>query len=200
MRRLIIPLIIALLILSGCDKKEPNIVFTALIESIADRSILVTTSDDVGFDKANVGYDTSLEIGFNLLVGQTVKIEMLPEIRESYPVQITAVRIDLIPETAEYRRITSSEAEELMTDDAVILDVRTRAEYDEGHIKDAVLIPDTDIKDKAEEALPDKQAVILVYCRSGRRSEAASRTLIELGYTNVYDFGGIIDWTGEIIR
>lgn len=82
----------------------------------------------------------------------------------------------------------------------VILDVRTLDEYNEGHIDKAILIPDTEIKDQAETTLTDKSATILVYCRSGRRSALASATLVELGYTNVYDFGGIIDWTYEIVK
>lgn len=104
--------------------------------------------------------------------------------------------------TSTPQKITASEAKEMMDKDAnvVILDVRTLDEYNEGHIDKSILIPDTEIKDQAETTLTDKSATILVYCRSGRRSALASATLVELGYTNVYDFGGIIDWTYAIVK
>ncbi len=96
---------------------------------------------------------------------------------------------------AKYQKISPEAAKKKMDAGGVIvLDVRTQEEYDGGHIENAVLLPNTDIKDKAAEVLPDKNAVILVYCRSGNRSRSASQDLIDMGYTQVYDFGGIIDW------
>ena len=101
---------------------------------------------------------------------------------------------------AQYRKITPEEAKAMMDDgNATVLDVRTAAEFEETHIADAVLIPDTDIRDMAPELLPDKKQTILVYCRTGIRSERAARALIELGYRNVYDFGGIVDWQYETV-
>lgn len=96
--------------------------------------------------------------------------------------------------------ITAEEAKEIMDSESgyVILDVRTQEEYDEGHIPGAVLIPDTDIKSKAESVLKDKNQLILVYCRSGRRSKIAAADLVSLGYTNIKEFGGIIEWQYEI--
>lgn len=95
-----------------------------------------------------------------------------------------------------YEQITQEEAKSIMdsTEDVIILDAREQNEYDEGHIANAILLPYTEIEDKAEEVLPDKEALILVYCRSGRRSKIAAESLAELGYTNVKEFGGIIDW------
>lgn len=95
-----------------------------------------------------------------------------------------------------YEQITQEEAKSIMdsTEDVIILDVREQNEYDEGHIANAILLPYTEIEDKAEEVLPDKEALILVYCRSGRRSKIAAESLAKLGYTNVKEFGGIIDW------
>jgi phage shock protein E len=99
----------------------------------------------------------------------------------------------------EYKKITAEEAKIIIDEeDVIILDVRTQAEYDEGHIENAILLPDTEIEDKAEMVLTDKDAKILVYCRSGNRSATSAQTLIEMGYTNVYDFGGIIDWPYEV--
>lgn len=100
----------------------------------------------------------------------------------------------------EYRKITAAEAADKMGEGVVILDVRTQAEFDEGHIPGALLLPDSEIAQRAEEALPDKDQTILVYCRSGRRSAEAAKTLVGMGYTAVYDFGGIQDWTGEVVR
>ena len=79
-------------------------------------------------------------------------------------------------------------------DNFVLVDVRTPEEFAEGHIADAILIPEYEITARAEKELPDKDALILVYCRSGRRSKIASEELVKLGYTNVKEFGGIIAW------
>ena len=100
---------------------------------------------------------------------------------------------------AVYMNITAQEAKEIMDTEEgyIILDVRTQAEYDEKHIPGAILIPDYEIKERAEEELTDKDQLILVYCRSGRRSKLAAEALVELGYTNIKEFGGIIDWPYE---
>lgn len=102
--------------------------------------------------------------------------------------------------TPSFTMTTAEEAKEMMDndDDIIILDVRTKEEYYTGHIKDAILLPYDVIMDKAKQKLPDKSATILIYCRSGRRSKIAAEDLVSLGYTNVYEFGGIIDWPYEI--
>ncbi|MBQ6797559.1 MAG: rhodanese-like domain-containing protein [Clostridia bacterium] len=102
-------------------------------------------------------------------------------------------------QTTGYVSFSQEKAKQLIdSGDCIILDVRTPEEYNEGHIPGAVLIPDYDIKTKAEQILTDKNALILVYCRSGRRSKNAARELAALGYTNVKEFGGIIDWPYDI--
>lgn len=95
-----------------------------------------------------------------------------------------------------YYQIPQDEAKKIMDEesDYVIVDAREQSEYDEGHIKGAIVIPYTEIEQKAEEMLPDKEQLILVYCRSGRRSKIAAQSLANMGYTNVKEFGGIIDW------
>ena len=100
-------------------------------------------------------------------------------------------------EKAMYQQITPEEVKKIMDsgEEHIILDTREQYEYDEGHIAGAMLIPYTEIENKAEEMLPDKDKLILVYCRSGRRSKIAAESLAKLGYTNVKEFGGIIDWT-----
>ncbi len=98
-------------------------------------------------------------------------------------------------------KISADKAKEMMdaSKELILLDVRTPQEYEEGHIEGALLIPDFELASKAEELLTDKDATILLYCRSGRRSAEASQTLSDLGYTKIYDFGGIIDWPYEIV-
>ena len=99
-----------------------------------------------------------------------------------------------------YMNITASEAKEIMDTETgyVILDVREQYEYDEGHIPGAIVIPHEEILEKAESVLSDKDQLLLVYCRSGRRSKLAAEDLVKLGYTNIKEFGGIIDWPYEI--
>ena len=103
-------------------------------------------------------------------------------------------------EKAMYEQITPEEAKKIMDsgEEHIILDTREQDEFDEGHIPGAILIPYTEIENKAEEMLLDKEKLILVYCRSGRRSKVAAESLAKLGYTNVKEFGGIIDWPYEV--
>jgi rhodanese-related sulfurtransferase len=100
---------------------------------------------------------------------------------------------------ASYMNITAQEAKQIMDtqEGYIILDVRTQEEYDEKHIPGAILIPNDRIVTQAEEVLTAKNQLILVYCRSGRRSKLAAQDLLELGYTNIKEFGGIIDWPYE---
>lgn len=102
----------------------------------------------------------------------------------------------------QYKQISQEEAREMMAkeDGHVIVDVRREDEYAQGHIPGAILIPNESIADTPPEELPDHDRIILVYCRSGRRSKEAAQKLADMGYSNVYEFGGIIDWTGEIER
>ena len=106
--------------------------------------------------------------------------------------------------TAEEKRpwhqISQEEAKEMMALDGgqIIVDVRRQDEYDSGHIPGAILIPNESISDQKPEQLPDLNQIILIYCRSGRRSKEAAQKLADIGYTNIYEFGGIIDWTGDI--
>ncbi len=96
--------------------------------------------------------------------------------------------------------ITAEEAKEIMDSEEgyIILDVRTQEEYDDGHIPGAIVISHEEIAEKAEKVLTDKNQLILVYCRSGRRSKIAAEALVKLGYTNILEFGGIIGWPYEV--
>ncbi len=115
--------------------------------------------------------------------------------KSSQPVETTQA-------TVTYEQISQSEAKRLMETekDYVIIDARTPEEFAQGHIEGAILIPEYEISQRAEAELPDKDQLILVYCRSGRRSKIASQALTESGYSNVKEFGGIIDWQYEIVK
>ena len=100
-----------------------------------------------------------------------------------------------------YRQISQDEAMRMMEQDDghVVVDVRRQDEYDSGHIPGAILIPNESIETTPPEELPDLNQIILIYCRSGRRSKEAAQKLFDMGYTNIYEFGGINTWTGEIV-
>ena len=108
----------------------------------------------------------------------------------------TSPTIVINEEATGYMKISAQEAKQIIdeSDSYILLDVRTEDEYSEQRIDGAILIPHTDINTKAPDELPDKDATILVYCRSGVRSAAASDALAQMGYVHVYDIGGIIDW------
>ena len=100
-----------------------------------------------------------------------------------------------------YRQVTPAEAIRLMESevDFIVLDVRTQAEYDQGHIPGAICVPNETIGTADIPQLPDKMQLILVYCRSGNRSKQAAQKLADQGYTNIVEFGGILNWPGEIV-
>ncbi len=100
-----------------------------------------------------------------------------------------------------YRQISQDEAARMMEQDDghVVVDVRRQDEYDAGHIPNAILIPNESIGTEQPEELPDLDQIILIYCRSGNRSKQAAQKLFDMGYTNIYEFGGINTWTGEIV-
>lgn len=120
--------------------------------------------------------------------------------------QTTEPQSTLTSETAQgavivYKKITATDAKARIDsgDNLIILDVRTIGEYESGHIPNAILIPNETITDKMPELLPNLDDEILIYCRSGNRSAQAVKKLIAIGYTNVYDFGGILDWPYDLV-
>ena len=117
------------------------------------------------------------------------------------PAAAVATPVPTATAAVEYKKISAADAKARMDsgDTIVILDVRTQEEYDAGHIAGAILVPNETIADKQPALLPDLDAEILVYCRSGNRSAQAAKKLIAIGYTNVVDFGGIIDWPYDIV-
>ena len=101
-----------------------------------------------------------------------------------------------------FTQISQDEAKEMMkkNDGHIIVDVRRQDEYEQGHIPGAILIPNESIGAQRPAELPNLNQIILVYCRSGRRSKEAAQKLFDMGYKNIYEFGGIIDWTGDIVK
>jgi len=217
LKKLTAVLFILVLSLSGCGKANKNMTFTGKFDSIYGKdSLKITDIKDVQFSEASVSLAKNCKVKDNngkvtdtsiITIGDIVKVTILPEIRESFPVQVTAIEIvvlgenDVVQTTAKYNKILSEEAKKMMDSDKdiIILDVRTQAEYEESHIKGAIRITDTELSKLAPSMLPNKDAKILVYCRSGRRSKAAAEELLSMGYTNVYDFGGIIDWNYDTV-
>ena len=121
---------------------------------------------------------------------------------DSNTMQAPAAKAQESKVTAEYHKITQEQAKERMTKNpkVIILDVRTPQEYKDGHIDKAINVPNEDINTTPPKELPDKNAEILVYCRSGHRSKQASDKLVKMGYTNIYDFGGINTWTYGTVK
>ena len=117
------------------------------------------------------------------------------------PAAAAATPAPTVTAAVEYKKISAADAKARMDsgDTIIILDVRTQEEYDAGHIPGAILVPNETIVDKQPELLPDLDAEILVYCRSGNRSAQAAKKLIAIGYTHVVDFGGIIDWPYDVV-
>ena len=114
----------------------------------------------------------------------------------------SGVQITTASENVSYQQITQEKAKEMMQadDGHIIVDVRRQDEYDSGHIPGAILIPNESIGTECPKELPDLNQIIMIYCRSGRRSKEASQKLADMGYTHIYEFGGIIDWTGEVVK
>ena len=100
-----------------------------------------------------------------------------------------------------FHQISQEEAKEMMAKDDghVVVDVRRQDEYDAGHIPGAILIPNESIGFDSPEALPDYDQIILIYCRTGNRSKQAAQKLAGMGYTSIYEFGGITTWTGDVV-
>lgn len=188
-------LIILLLLLSSCSKQvNETMTFDAIIDKKnGDSLILREIDENQDFGLASISYSDK-----NIAEGMIVSVTAKSEIRESYPVQITV--LDIIEKEKDVVNIISAKvAEKMMEEDVVILDVREQDEYNDGHIVNSILIPYESIQENLEKLPSDKSQIILVYCRSGRRSNIAAKELVKMGYNRVYDFGGIEDWNGEIV-
>ena len=114
----------------------------------------------------------------------------------------TDKEVPTVPQKASFSNITPEDAKKRLDNEKgiILLDVRTKEEYETGHIKDSVLVPVDNLKVEVEKELKDKEALIFVYCRSGNRSVTAANILIELGYKNVFNLGAIKDWPYEVVK
>ena len=131
----------------------------------------------------------SLCVGLSIICALSIILTAITSCRTTEPQNATELA------KIEYIKITPYEAKLIIESEPhILLDVRTEQEFDDQHIEGAILIPYDELGGRAKSELPNKDDVILIYCRSGRRSEIAARELIEFGYTNVFDFGGILDW------
>lgn len=197
------------------QEQEEQFEFIATIVGVYDSAILVEpeegTNERKSSDKISMGI-TKPTKGINdfYVVGNKVKITYNGVIMESYPAQIVATKVELIGGYSlskdnikgEIKNVSMDEIVNIMSENQnyIILDVRTVEEYNDGHIPNAICIPNETISEDVINKLPNKEQLILIYCRSGNRSKQAANKLQELGYTKLVEFGGIIDWKGEIVK
>ena len=213
-----------LFLFSACKPSLNDVIATkpckqGVVESVYEQSILLAEDKAEGDPNTGGLYSVSLDVEYsdsmtNFYEGDRVAVYYDGGIAESFPGQINDVYAILLLEAGDarkeaekeqgagqnadgYTEITPEAAKEMMDadPDAVILDVREQNEFDAGHIEGAVLLPVGTISEESAAALlPDKETTVLVYCRSGNRSKQAAKALAELGYTQIYEFGGINDW------
>ena len=199
-------LLIGICSFSGCAKQE-NLTFTGTVEEVGETSMVVYTTEVPSLERIRVSF-RELDLTFEPVAGQRVVVTVKPEIEETYPAKADAEKIALeeqeesqAQQVAQENRISAEQAYRMMQqEDVIVLDVRREDEFIQGHIEHAMLIPLAELVNQAPDRIPDKNATILVYCRSGNRSAKAVLQLKGLGYGNVYDFGGIEDWPYETVQ
>lgn len=217
-----------LLILTACKPSLNDVIADkpckqGVVEHVYEKEILLAEDKIEGDPNTGGYYSVSLDVEYSdsmtqFYEGDRVAVYYDGGIAESWPGQINHVYAILLLEAGEarkeaekeqgadknadgYTEITPEAAKEMMDadPDAVILDVREQSEFDTGHVPGAVLLPVGTIDEESAAAvLPDKETTVLVYCRSGNRSKQASKALAKLGYTQIYEFGGVNDWPYEL--
>lgn len=207
--------VIMIICFSGCNNRSMNDIIenepsiTGIVTEVYDKYIQIYIKNEA------YPYGADCSVSLNVVnpdgiyspinVGDEVVVYYDGSIAESYPMQINTVyAITLLTPAARedtYKQISIDEAVAMMEEenDYIILDVRTPEEFAERHIPNAINVPNETIGDDPIPELPREDQLILVYCRSGNRSKQASEKLAAIGYTNVYEFGGINDWTGETV-
>lgn len=174
-----------------------------IIDMVPGDYIIIRNEEDTSiYHEINIsgGIVTKSGVSDELEPDNVISARVLIKDAESIPIgaELILVESNTAPD---YRVIDAAEAKKMIDEgNVLILDVRTRVEFEAGYIPDAFNIPLGTIADVIKHITTDKQAVLLVYCRSGNRSKVAARELTELGYVNVYDFGGIINWPYEIFE
>lgn len=174
-------LIITSLLAVACQNQET---IYGKILMIHDKEILVETRETL--EKILISFD-QLEQDYQL--NDQIKVVIKDKIKTQDQIKATGIAIKKI---INYQKITKDEAVRLINEEkAILLDVRTEAEYQERHLDNSILLPLASIKAKVAEKILDKEQIIIVYCRSGNRSKQAAKILLELGYQRVYDLGSI---------
>lgn len=212
---LMITVLLMSMILVGCNKNSMNYIIenepsvTGIVTEVHEKYIQIYIENEgypYGAD-CDVSLDVENEDGLYspITVGDEVVVYFDGSIAESDPMQINTVYAITLKTPAQrggtYTQISMDEAVAMMEEesDYIILDVRTSEEFAEKHIPNAINVPNETIGTDPVPELPKEDQLIFVYCRSGNRSKQASEKLAEIGYTNVYEFGGINDWTGETV-
>lgn len=202
---LVATVVMVILISAGCKDESVNhtVTYQGKIISISDNEnfvIRVNDSADLISLSINKEVEFGKDVSRDFYVGNLIEIQTGLEVMESWPLQVNLFKI-AENKPAAYLKISQDVAKKIMdTQETIVIDVRTLEEYEGGHIKNAILVPVDQIEENADKVLSDKNASILVYCRSGNRSKSASMKLVDLGYKNIYDFGGINIWKHEIVK
>lgn len=191
---------------NGADNETPMATGTGvdgrIIEIVDNGHITIRNEEDTSiYYKIDISGGLKFGNGVNSNLNPDNVITADVEITDSESLPKEAVLISITGNKApDYRVIDAKQAKEMIdAGDVLIVDVRTRVEYEEGYIPDAYNVPLDQIDKGISNVTSNKDDTILVYCRSGNRSKVAARILTEMGYTNVYDFGGIVDWPYEVI-
>lgn len=214
----VVSVLFCLLLLGSCNSSAQPRMLKGTVLRVNGNSLFISTSElkDSEIDKAYVNITPSTVLktsdgksitGKDFKEGDSLIVGYSGEILTTNPPQIIALSITLqrVSTTentrAEYRKISPEQAQEILKENqnAILVDVRTQPEYEEQRIPQSILIPNEEISTLAPKLLADKNATILVYCRTGVRSQQAALKLVELGYTNVYDIGGIVNWPYQTV-
>ena len=205
MKKLFFVLISSLLLLTSCEASQENMTIEARIVLVYRDHLFVDIEGDVPFDYADLYYEEGYELSFEPHAEQIIQAEILPQVHKDPP-EVTAVHVEKLEDgplasRIPIKEIPHDEAKKMLeNEDVRLLDVRTEEEYHSGHLPDAVQVEEKDLASYAQSELPDKEQTIFVYCRTGIRSYEACLTLTELGYEEIYDLGGIVEWPYEIIE
>ena len=193
-------ILLIMLVTAGCRNSPPpveTLVFPAIIEKVESTTLTVIPEEEVGFPKAVVHLADSVSLTFFPLPGQRITVEIVPEIRESEPVQVTAVNITLeaLPTPQSCQTLSVEEAESLIRARShIFIDARSASEFEMGHVEGAIRLTVEEVEGGLPEILQDREQVVLVYCASGVRSRNLCRRLAEMGVQHVFDLGGRNDW------
>lgn len=198
---LVVFLMTVCFVFGGCQSK--HIRFKGVIYSVSKNEIFISALNNEKITDAKVIIPDGFKMEFEPKSGQMVEITAAYEGKEDDLVVFKAVEIKLKEiKKITAKKISPEKVKEMMEseEDFILLDVRTPEEFNEAHIKNAILLPDYEIEKLAFKVLKDKKEKIILYCRSGRRSAIAADKLAGMGYSDVYDMGGIQSWKYDTVK